>query len=78
MCRVVSCSTCGKSTWKGCGEHADEVMAAVPDRDRCRGHAVQEIAVSDRPANIVHAIQAPVSMRLGNRRAWGTHRETKP
>jgi hypothetical protein len=39
MCREVSCPTCGKSTWAGCGDHADAVMAAVPVSDRCPGHA---------------------------------------
>lgn len=39
MCRAVSCSTCGKTTWAGCGEHVDEVMRGVARADRCDGHA---------------------------------------
>ena len=30
MCRAATCSTCGKTTWAGCGMHVDQVMAGVP------------------------------------------------
>ena len=35
MCRAVTCKTCGKTTWAGCGQHVDAVMASVPRADRC-------------------------------------------
>lgn len=38
MCRAVNCKTCGKTTWAGCGQHVDQVMARVPRADRCSGH----------------------------------------
>lgn len=38
MCQQATCSTCGKITWRGCGEHVDQVMAGVPDAQRCPGH----------------------------------------
>jgi hypothetical protein len=38
MCRAVTCGTCGKTTWSGCGQHVDQVMAAVPSAQRCPGH----------------------------------------
>ncbi|WP_336644817.1 hypothetical protein [Microbacterium sp. USHLN186] len=38
MCRAVTCRTCGKTTWAGCGQHVDSVMAGVPSNRRCRGH----------------------------------------
>lgn len=38
MCRAVICRTCGKTTWSGCGQHVDQVMKGVPNRDRCSGH----------------------------------------
>lgn len=38
MCRAVTCKTCGKTTWAGCGQHVDQVMAGVPRRDQCAGH----------------------------------------
>lgn len=41
MCRQVTCRTCGKTTWAGCGQHVDEVMRGVPKRDRCEGHEPQ-------------------------------------
>ncbi len=38
MCRAVTCSTCGKTTWAGCGQHVDEVMRTIPVSQRCPGH----------------------------------------
>jgi hypothetical protein len=38
MCRAVTCKTCGKTTWAGCGRHVDEVLAVIPQSDRCAGH----------------------------------------
>ena len=39
MCRSVTCRTCGKASWSGCGQHVDQVMAGVPRSQRCPGHA---------------------------------------
>ncbi|MDN5655131.1 MAG: hypothetical protein L0G46_08630 [Kocuria sp.] len=39
MCRAVTCRTCGKTTWAGCGQHVDQVMAPVPSGERCEGHS---------------------------------------
>ncbi len=36
MCRKVTCSTCRKATWSGCGQHVEEALAGVPASDRCR------------------------------------------
>jgi hypothetical protein len=38
MCRTVTCKTCGKTTWAGCGQHAKQVMGGVPASQRCSGH----------------------------------------
>jgi hypothetical protein len=38
MCRAVTCGTCGKTTWAGCGQHVDQVMRGVPNTERCQGH----------------------------------------
>ena len=39
MCRAVTCKKCSKTTWAGCGQHVDQVMAGVPSAQRCKGHA---------------------------------------
>jgi len=39
MCRAVTCKTCSKITWSGCGLHVDQVLAAVPPSARCPGHS---------------------------------------
>ncbi|MCK6065593.1 MULTISPECIES: hypothetical protein [Microbacterium] len=38
MWRAATCATCGKTTWAGCGQHVDQVMAGVPRAQRCPGH----------------------------------------
>lgn len=38
MCRLVTCRKCGKTTWAGCGQHVDQVLARVPGAERCDGH----------------------------------------
>lgn len=35
MCRPVACDACRKTTWAGCGQHVDMVMAHVPQQQRC-------------------------------------------
>lgn len=35
MCYPATCNRCGKTTWAGCGEHVDEVMANVPKPQQC-------------------------------------------
>ena len=42
MCRPTTCRTCGKTTWAGCGQHVDQVMAGVARADRCPGHTDAE------------------------------------
>lgn len=38
MCHAVTCKTCGKATWAGCGRHVDRALAGVPSANRCPGH----------------------------------------
>ena len=35
MCQPTPCPNCGKTTWKGCGNHVDDVMRHVPAARRC-------------------------------------------
>ncbi len=35
MCSPARCSSCGKITWTGCGQHVDAVFAGVPPQQRC-------------------------------------------
>ncbi|HTJ69540.1 MAG TPA: hypothetical protein VL551_18525 [Actinospica sp.] len=36
MCQRVTCKTCGKATYQGCGMHVEQVLAGVPASERCR------------------------------------------
>jgi hypothetical protein len=35
MCRRITCPTCNKPTWTGCGQHIEEALAGVPKSERC-------------------------------------------
>ncbi|MEZ4316281.1 MAG: hypothetical protein R3F61_02205 [Myxococcota bacterium] len=36
MCRRVTCSTCGKPDWAGCGAHIESVLGDVKPENRCQ------------------------------------------
>ncbi|GAA2013119.1 hypothetical protein GCM10009755_25920 [Brevibacterium samyangense] len=42
MCRPVTCKTCGKTTWAGCGQHIADVKATVPAGQWCPGHQKEQ------------------------------------
>jgi hypothetical protein len=42
MCSAVTCRTCGKTTWAGCGQHVDQVMRGIPKSQQCQGHPKEE------------------------------------
>nr|WP_300149721.1 hypothetical protein [Propionicimonas sp.] len=35
MCNPAVCTHCGRTTWRGCGMHVEEVLALVPEEQRC-------------------------------------------
>ena len=36
MCQRVTCRTCGRPSWVGCGMHIEQVLGDVPLDQRCR------------------------------------------
>lgn len=36
MCRGVTCKSCGKPTFAGCGAHVEQVLGDVPVEKRCQ------------------------------------------
>lgn len=38
MCQRITCETCGRPTWTGCGQHIETALAGVPEAERCQGH----------------------------------------
>jgi hypothetical protein len=36
MCQAIRCEKCGKAGWRGCGAHVEQVLAGVPEAQRCR------------------------------------------
>jgi hypothetical protein len=35
MCRPATCRTCNKATYKGCGQHVEQILKDVPKNQRC-------------------------------------------
>lgn len=35
MCQRVTCKKCGKPTYRGCGNHIEQVLGDVPRAQRC-------------------------------------------
>ncbi|MEI6591347.1 MAG: hypothetical protein WCO24_05010 [Actinomycetes bacterium] len=35
MCSPVTCETCQKTTWTGCGEHIEQALEGVPQEQIC-------------------------------------------
>jgi hypothetical protein len=48
MCTRVTCRTCGKPTYSGCGMHVEQVLGDVPRLKRCR--CAEEKAAAKRAA----------------------------
>jgi hypothetical protein len=46
MCRRITCNSCGKPTFAGCGAHIEQVLGDVPKAERCRCH---EQAKAEKP-----------------------------
>lgn len=36
MCARITCSSCGKPSYSGCGRHVEQVLGDVPEKERCR------------------------------------------
>ena len=36
MCREMTCPTCQRPSWAGCGAHVEQVLGHVPPAERCR------------------------------------------
>ncbi|MFT4109775.1 hypothetical protein [Propionicimonas sp.] len=52
MCRPVTCTVCGKTTWAGCGQHIDQVKAAVPADQWCGGEHTPEQLAAAKPKRL--------------------------
>lgn len=50
MCRRVTCGTCGKPTFAGCGAHVEQVLGNVPKAERCRCAETRSAAKSSQPS----------------------------
>ncbi|XAR62017.1 hypothetical protein NMG60_11016593 [Bertholletia excelsa] len=67
MCYEVKCSTCGKTSWGGCGRHVASVYKRVPEGQHCQCKEWPGIAKSEgSPGNTVAAAGAGDSKASGS------------
>nr|WP_082607528.1 hypothetical protein [Mycobacterium haemophilum] len=67
MCYPVRCRRCGKTTWAGCGQHAENVMESMPPNQRC---VCRNAAVGSRLSSCA-ATNPAAAYRILLRDAWG-------
>ncbi len=49
MCQRVTCNSCGKPTYAGCGRHIEQVLGDVPSEKRCKCRETKQAAQSNAP-----------------------------
>ncbi|HEX4460819.1 MAG TPA: hypothetical protein VIA18_22725 [Polyangia bacterium] len=55
MCRRISCESCGKPTFKGCGDHVEQVLGGIPLAERCRCREERAAGASPQPSEQANA-----------------------
>jgi len=50
MCARVTCRSCGKPTFSGCGRHIEQVLGDVKPKDRCHCREDKAAAKATAPA----------------------------
>lgn len=53
MCVAVTCSSCGKVGWRGCGAHVEQVLRGVPEEKRCQCQAKKQ---QSQPADVQRSV----------------------
>lgn len=49
MCMPLTCTTCNKPGWAGCGAHVEQVLGHVPKDQRCRCREEMAAAKASEP-----------------------------
>ncbi|EEP76110.1 predicted protein [Uncinocarpus reesii 1704] len=52
MCMQTSCSTCGKQTWRGCGQHVASVMDKIPKDEWCTCTPKTKVGATEFPPKV--------------------------
>ena len=52
MCQRITCATCGRPSFRGCGRHVESVLGDVPPAARCRCTATKAEAPASGPGII--------------------------
>lgn len=57
MCRKITCATCSKATWAGCGQHIDAALSGVPLADRCALYKTKSGCAGSAPSTAAPAAE---------------------
>lgn len=68
MCHRVTCRTCGKPSYAGCGMHIEQVLGDVPRDRRCRCR--EERAAAREAAAAAKKAAAAARKAAGGRLSW--------
>lgn len=60
MCHRITCRTCGRPSYAGCGMHIEQVLGDVPRERRCHCREDREAA----------RVAAKAAKRAGGGRSW--------
>ncbi len=52
MCQRITCHTCGRPSFSGCGKHVESVLRDVPVDERCRCREEPRQAPSSKKAAV--------------------------
>ena len=66
----MTCKTCGKPNWAGCGAHVETVLGDVPKADRCRCREGVKPAAKSTVTATVAAVAADDASAVDRFKRW--------
>ncbi|KAI8097590.1 uncharacterized protein BX664DRAFT_326752 [Halteromyces radiatus] len=64
MCRRITCKTCNKYTWTGCGLHIQSALAGLTENEICQCNA-KETTPSDKQNEDDNGIFSKIKSAIG-------------
>jgi hypothetical protein len=64
MCRRAQCQSCNRPTYKGCGNHVEQVLGDVPTSERCHCAEERRQAEAARPKRSWFGARSAASRQL--------------
>ncbi|CAF1025011.1 unnamed protein product [Didymodactylos carnosus] len=79
MCYKVSCPDCGKPTWKGCGNHIEQVLGDIPVSERCQctNKLMASEAEAKKPLEAETIVKKPLESETTAKKPLDAEKEVK-